>query len=100
MSQIHPVNVNIIPGLRIQTDSVLGQGGFGIVYLAQSIVPGESTTCAVKVIHKTDGRVSTAIADKIWFHSALSAHNHPNILSLLQTLKTPTHSILVMPYMS
>ncbi|EFP87414.2 uncharacterized protein PGTG_13642 [Puccinia graminis f. sp. tritici CRL 75-36-700-3] len=39
MSQIHPVNVNIIPGLRIQTDSVLGQGGFGIVYLAQSNVP-------------------------------------------------------------
>ncbi|KAA1080681.1 hypothetical protein PGT21_017071 [Puccinia graminis f. sp. tritici] len=100
MSQIHPVDVDIIPGLRIQTHSVLGQGGFGIVYLAQSIVPGDSTTRAVKVIHKTHGRVSTAIADEIWFHSALSAHNHPNILSLIQTLETPTLSILVMPYMA
>ncbi|SPN98325.1 related to serine/threonine-specific kinase KSP1 [Cephalotrichum gorgonifer] len=86
---------------RYETISPLNHGSFGMVFIARDLVTGDSVAikCLTKRSAATECLSEFAIDDKseeFSLHSRLGSH--PNIVNLLRSFETDSHTFLVLEF--
>lgn len=89
----------LLLGGRFQTISPLNHGSYGMVSLAKDIHTGEMV--ALKCLTKSTSEPTTGLAidersEELAIHSRIG--HHPNIVNLLHSFETESHTYLVLEY--
>ena len=89
----------LLLGGRFQTISPLNHGSYGMVSLAKDIQTGEMV--ALKCLTKSTSEATSGLAidersEELTIHSRIG--HHPNIVNLLHSFETETHTYLVLEY--
>ena len=89
----------LLLGSRFQTISPLNHGSYGMVSLAKDILTGEMV--ALKCLTKSTSEVTSGLAidersEELAIHSRIG--HHPNIVNLLYSFETESHTYLVLEY--